>query len=488
MATRFSLNIVRAAQRVTVTGAFSPQTAAPSPGLPPCSVLRPITGLRRVRRGWTFRPPFPPPVFFPVPPPGSVQRPITSARRPRRGSASARQFLSAAAIAPQTASAQSLVVRSPRKPRNGRIFTPVIAPPVTTAFTLFTSLLIGDRSRVGRSRSGRVWFEPLPVLGVAVSLTPLNSARTVRGTRDIRARVRNGSINLPSFLKPPSPAVFLTPLNPVRQASSKWDIRYRQRSGRVILFSLPSSSSGGQVQYHIYANTGAGDPINYSVAIATTTSLSYTTSPLSYPGTWSFGVRAFDDYGEEQNLEAAVTIVLSATGADITNLPVAPIGLGAFATAGGSIRVQWTYPQVSAPARTPTGFHVYIAVAAGPLCSNSSARSARATRAYSGAVWLTKGVSSPGRSNRRSAGGQSWQSGMGGSPNYSSAVATVLYSSAIANSFAANLPGLMDGVTYTIGVRAYNSISEEPNVNTVSCTADASGPSAVDGLTAVASC
>ena len=44
----------------------------------------------------------------------------------------------------------------------------------------------------------------------------------------------------------------------------------------------------------------------------------------------------------------------------------------------------------------------------------------------------------------------------------------------------------MDGVTYVIGVRAYNATAEEPNTMTVTVTADATGPEPVDSLTAVA--
>ncbi len=59
--------------------------------------------------------------------------------------------------------------------------------------------------------------------------------------------------------------------------------------------------------YHVYANTGGGDPIDYSSVVDTTATLTYPTSALSYPGTWSFGVRAFDTVSglEEQNLDCA---------------------------------------------------------------------------------------------------------------------------------------------------------------------------------------
>jgi hypothetical protein len=194
-------------------------------------------------------------------------------------------------------------------------------------------------------------------------------------------------------------------------------------------------SSGSGLEYHIYANSGTGDPIDYSSPIATTGLLTWTSSPLGFPGTWRFGVRAFNQYGEEENLDCALTLILDAGGNDISLMPVAPTALRAFATAGGGIRVEWAYNTIS-PKIVPTGFHVYI--------------------------------------------------GTGGTPSYGSPVATVAFNTAINSTYVANLAGLMDGVTYTIGVRTYNAVTEEPNTNTVKCTADTTGPSAVVSLTATA--
>jgi hypothetical protein len=192
--------------------------------------------------------------------------------------------------------------------------------------------------------------------------------------------------------------------------------------------------------YHIYSNTGAGDPINYASPVATITSPATTTwlsSALTHPGTWSFGVRAFDTVSglEEENLDCSVTIALDASGQDITNQPPAPVGLRAFATAGGAIRVEWTSPPTST-AKTPTSFLVYF--------------------------------------------------GTNGAPDYASPVATVLYSTSIANVFTYNSATLTSNVAYTIGVRAANATATETNTNTVTVTAVSVGPTAVVGLTAVA--
>ena len=192
-----------------------------------------------------------------------------------------------------------------------------------------------------------------------------------------------------------------------------------------------------RVAYHVYANTGIGDPINYDSPIDTTSTLTYTTGPLAYPGEYSFGVRAYWVIGdiEEKNLDCAVSFVLSATGADITNLPAPPTLLRAFPMAAGSVRVEWFYPPVSGP-KAPTGFHVYL--------------------------------------------------GTGGTPNYGVIAATVLAGTAINNSLVANLPGLTGGVPYTFGVRAFNAVAEEKNTNTVTCTPISVGPAPVVGLTAFA--
>lgn len=190
--------------------------------------------------------------------------------------------------------------------------------------------------------------------------------------------------------------------------------------------------------YHVYANTGIGDPVDYDVPVATVLGFDNTTwisQPLASPGTWSFAVRAFNAAGDELNLDCSVTIILDATGRDITDIPAAPIGLRAFATAGGGITVEWGYPPVSGP-KNPTGFHIYI--------------------------------------------------GTGPTPDYGSPAATVLAKAGLFGTFQGRLAGLSDGTTYSIGVRAFNHIGEESNTTIVSVTADATGPSAVTGLIGVA--
>jgi hypothetical protein len=228
------------------------------------------------------------------------------------------------------------------------------------------------------------------------------------------------------------------------------------------------------VAYRVYSNTGAGDPINYGSPIATVATPGFLTPALTYPGTWSFGVRAVDLGSglEEQNVDAAVTVILDGGGNDITNQPLPPTGPRAFALAGGSIRVEWGYPPTT-PAREPTGFHIYVT---SPMPVGGPLRPASIIRRNKG---NTRRLPGDGGDVR-------WIPGDGGTCPYGVPAATVLYSARIVNSFVCNLAGLADGTTYTIGVRAYNAIAEERNTNTVNVTADASGPAAVDSLTATA--
>ena len=189
--------------------------------------------------------------------------------------------------------------------------------------------------------------------------------------------------------------------------------------------------------YHVYANAGAGDPINYASPVATVSGLTWSTASLTYPGSWSFAVRAFDTVTglEEENLDASVTLVLDATGQDITNQPLAPTGVRVLPLAGGSVRVEWFYPVVNR-AKIPTGFHVYI--------------------------------------------------GSRGTPDFATPAATVSFTAGIAGTFGSDISGLSGNTLYTICVRAFNETAEETNNKTVAVTADATGPSAVVSLTAAA--
>ena len=153
---------------------------------------------------------------------------------------------------------------------------------------------------------------------------------------------RQPRVRYPSGLPAATPPTGLPPRSVLRPVTAPG----RQpglRSGRVW---IPRLGSLPTVGYHVYSNGGNGS-INYNVPIATVYGYTWTSPPLTYPDTWRFGVRAFNQYGEEQNLDAAVTIILDAGGNDITLRPSPPVGLRAFALAAGSVRAEWGYPVVN---------------------------------------------------------------------------------------------------------------------------------------------
>jgi hypothetical protein len=190
-------------------------------------------------------------------------------------------------------------------------------------------------------------------------------------------------------------------------------------------------------KYHVYGNGGTGGPIDYSAPIATVAGTTWSSPALAPGSSWAFGVRAFDDATglEESNVDAALTIALDGSGAELGARPIAPVLLTARATASGGVRVGWCYPLSAARrARRPTGFRVYA--------------------------------------------------GTGGVPDYSTPLATVPYT--VSSHFRADLYGLTPGTPYMIGVRAFGAAGEEANTSTALVTPSATGPDPVVGLTSTA--
>ena len=83
--------------------------------------------------------------------------------------------------------------------------------------------------------------------------------------------------------------------------------------------ALGAQQGGVDLGYHVYANTGSGDAINYSICLATVTGPSWTSPALSVPCHFKMGVRAFDPaIGlEEQNVDAVVELILDSNGNDV---------------------------------------------------------------------------------------------------------------------------------------------------------------------------
>lgn len=186
------------------------------------------------------------------------------------------------------------------------------------------------------------------------------------------------------------------------------------------------------LNYHIYANDGAGGQINYTSAVASTGGLSWTSGPLAAGGDYWWGVRTYSLATglEEQNLDAAVEVVLDAAWVDVTRRPAPPTSLRASALAGGVVRVEWSDRRPAGVSRA-TGYRVYQGV---------------------------------------------------GSVDWTTVAADVPATAGIAGSYSTQLGPLTDGVAYLFGVRAYNATASETNTTSVSATADATGPAAVDGF------
>jgi hypothetical protein len=186
--------------------------------------------------------------------------------------------------------------------------------------------------------------------------------------------------------------------------------------------------------YRIYVNDGHGGPIDYATPVATVYSLTWTSPALDAPGSYKFGVRSFDASGlEEQNLDASARLDLDASGADVTRVPLAPLGVRALALAGGRVRVEWTSPTAERR-RRPAGFRVYAQ--AGDLT------------------------------------------------DYTTPAAVAPNTADLSGVHAVEIGPLVDGVEYAIGVRAYNASGEEKNTSSVRVGADAAPPSPVDSLRA----
>jgi hypothetical protein len=186
--------------------------------------------------------------------------------------------------------------------------------------------------------------------------------------------------------------------------------------------------------YHIYSGNTSGGPVDYTTPVATTASLSWTSGALAANTTINYAVRAFDTVSglEEANVDARVTVRTNASQLDITGRPNVPTSLTARATAAASLQVRWQY-NPGGQGGAPTGFHVYAG---------------------------TPSVS------------------------YATPAATVAYVPGSVRPYQATLTSLTDGALYQVSVRAYNASGEESNTTVMSVTAKATGPKAVDSLTA----
>lgn len=114
------------------------------------------------------------------------------------------------------------------------------------------------------------------------------------------------------------------------------------------------------IQYNIYKGDNSGGPVDYGSVVATVAGTSWTSSALPVESRTRFGVRAFDtETGlEDKNLDATITVVVDASGADASREPGSPSGLSAVVSGSGSARIRWAY--LETPGKPdPDGFNIY---------------------------------------------------------------------------------------------------------------------------------
>ncbi len=191
--------------------------------------------------------------------------------------------------------------------------------------------------------------------------------------------------------------------------------------------------------YLVWQGASDGSPIDYTTApVARTHTLTWTSSPLAATTTTRFGVRTLDPLTgyDDGNVDATVTVTLDASGTDITALPLPPAALTAVPGAAGTSTVRWTYLVPPGCQTTPTAF----------------------------LVWLTAGTR----------------------VNYNVEPAATVVFVPGQSVYSAQLTGLLDGTTYSVGVRASNSVGIETNVQMVTVVGSCTGPLPVITLTGVA--
>lgn len=222
-----------------------------------------------------------------------------------------------------------------------------------------------------------------------------------------------------------------------------WPLRYGYAGGsgrfpigsRVIGGNRPRPSFSG-LAYQVYGNGGYGGPVDYADPLATVFALSWSPPALAPGSDWTFAVRTVDGATGlvDLNTDARVRIVVGLDGSDRSAIPTSPVGLTATPTAGAGLRVSWSYlPAPGSPAAT------------------------------SFAAWVQAGASVD-----------------------FAATPTATVKATGAGGYSASVAGLVDGTTYAVGVRALCGTTPDPNTTTVTATADATGPAAVDTLTATA--
>jgi hypothetical protein len=119
--------------------------------------------------------------------------------------------------------------------------------------------------------------------------------------------------------------------------------------------------------FRIYDNGGVG-PTDYDTAKATVSEyvLSWMSGALSYPASYRFGVRAYNEYGEEKNVDVVEEVTLVGSGSECPARPNRPTSLAAAPAAGGKVQLSFSYDSTGEAAGC-THFHVYSDAGSGEV-------------------------------------------------------------------------------------------------------------------------
>ncbi len=310
---------------------FGPSEAAIA--RPPLGTLEPESSPRRPSRGRVWQPALVGPAATALAAPPLHWTIAAGRSRARPG-----RVLEPAFLAPQyaqgAAPATLRPITSTSRPRPGRaVIPPFLAPAASGPTAGVAPWKIASSSVRAKRGSGAVlapcWLAPAPAPAVAEA-PPWRIVQTP-------SRPRRGAViaSRGTPYVPPAPPVYNTPLNwsVVSRHGERQAVARLLQGGRQFGAALPPQAPG--LWYNVYSNRGTMWYIDYTTPIATTFGLTWTSPPLSFPDTWMFAVRAVNGYGEEQNLDCYVEIILDGNGKNITNRPNPPTGLRAFATAGG---------------------------------------------------------------------------------------------------------------------------------------------------------
>jgi len=111
--------------------------------------------------------------------------------------------------------------------------------------------------------------------------------------------------------------------------------------------------------FRIYHNAGVG-PTDYDTVEASVSEYAsdWTSGALSYPATYRFGVRAYNEYGEEKNLDVAEELALLESGEESPARPNRPTNLAASPAASGKVELAFSYDSTEEGA-VCTHFHIY---------------------------------------------------------------------------------------------------------------------------------